>query len=382
MVIGYLQNVKRKLGSPIVKVPDILQPSYFPALDGLRGIAILLVILTHFGINKVLRFTPFFGDSRMGVDIFFVLSGFLITTLLIKEQIKNGRVRLKRFYLRRVLRIIPLAYLFLTGLLILNINHHLAISALDFAASFLFFKNLPLRNEPYTAHFWTLAVEEQFYLVFPFLLSFSINRYFFAVLFVSITIVAICFVNGSHPIDDVYIYCRWIIKVSRYFFWKGPMFILIGSLLSILLFKQLIVLNSIHPPYFLSFILLTSAIVIHNKYFVGYMPYISEYFSAILIAWVILISLRGNDFLARILCNSAILKIGLWSYSLYIWQELFIGANAWQPWMRFLKNCPFYLLLFSKLTLTFLISYVSYTFFESKFLSMKKSLRGDRPTRS
>src|SRR3569833_11328 len=286
MIREYLRDVNTKLRSTIVKDPVALQEPYFPALDGLRGVAILLVIFAHFGINKALRTTPFFWDSRTGVDIFFVLSGFLITTLLIKEQVKHGRVQLKLFYLRRVLRIIPLAYLFLLSLLILNITCRLGISALDFAASMLFFKNLPLRNEPYTAHFWTLAIEEQFYLVFPFLLTININRYFFAILFASLAIAALCFVNGSQAIDPAAnIYWKWIIKGSRYFFWLGSMFILMGALLSILLFKQVIQIGSIRWPYFFSFFLLASAIVIRNKYFAGYVPYVSEYFAAILIAW-------------------------------------------------------------------------------------------------
>ena len=91
-------------------IPEYLQDTTYPALTGIRGVAIIFVLLYHLGINHFLRQYNSWLTGRTGVDIFFVLSGFLISTLLIKEKINNGRVSLKNFYLRRVLRILPLAY--------------------------------------------------------------------------------------------------------------------------------------------------------------------------------------------------------------------------------------------------------------------------------
>src|SRR6202000_1097985 len=126
--------------------------------------------------------------SDTGVHIFFVLSGFLIITLLLKEKWRTGGISLKRFYIRRALRILPVAWLFLLVLIALNSWYGLKIPVINFVASFLFFKNLPLPNEPYTAHFLTLAVEEQFYLVFPLLLIFSTNGYLITALSIVILI--------------------------------------------------------------------------------------------------------------------------------------------------------------------------------------------------
>src|SRR5205823_2542292 len=82
---------------------------YQPALDGIRAIAVLLVMANH---------TGFFHAGRLGVDIFFVLSGYLITAILVSEFSANGRINLKKFYVRRALRILPAVILFL---LVVNI---------------------------------------------------------------------------------------------------------------------------------------------------------------------------------------------------------------------------------------------------------------------
>ncbi|KQN30873.1 hypothetical protein ASE92_19235 [Pedobacter sp. Leaf41] len=95
-------------------------------MDGWRAVAIMMVILGHFMltlepgsiIHTILKLTAIGG---LGVKIFFVLSGFLITTLLIKEKIKYTRINLKKFFIRRVLRIIPVLYLYL--IVIFFVNH-------------------------------------------------------------------------------------------------------------------------------------------------------------------------------------------------------------------------------------------------------------------
>src|SRR5579883_1471355 len=83
--------------------------SRIPALDGIRGIAILIVIVAHFGILQ---------GGNFGVDLFFVLSGFLITSILLQEQRKNGRVSISKFYLRRALRLLPALFFLVICVLI------------------------------------------------------------------------------------------------------------------------------------------------------------------------------------------------------------------------------------------------------------------------
>ena len=147
--------------------------SYYPALDGLRGVAILLVVLYHnFGFIK----QSFFG--WLGVDLFFVLSGFLITSILLNELGKPGYLR--NFFIKRILRIFPLYYLFLIIFLILLPLFGLYKKELNFFITNQWWLWTYLQNWLYSlypsksgnmlTHLWSLAVEEQFYIVWPFII--------------------------------------------------------------------------------------------------------------------------------------------------------------------------------------------------------------------
>src|SRR6266705_6713745 len=140
--------------------------THLPALDGLRAVAVGVVMVYHFGINAV----P--GD--LGVSAFFVLSGFLITWLLLKEHRATGSMSLRQFYTRRVLRIFPAYYAFIA---LTYAGDHvrgqawppgLAPSALVYLVNYF----NALNGHPTTsiAHAWSLGIEEQFYLLWPMLL--------------------------------------------------------------------------------------------------------------------------------------------------------------------------------------------------------------------
>jgi peptidoglycan/LPS O-acetylase OafA/YrhL len=156
---------------------------YFPVLDGLRGLAIIGVLLTHAAVyfqahGAATRwFLPVMQFGQWGVDLFFVLSGFLITGILLDTRTAINRER--SFYGRRVLRIFPVYYLALG--LVLFVQPHWGwlrtAASLQTPAEYLsylfYFQNwLPLFNNggapnSLVGHFWSLAVEEQFYLVWP-----------------------------------------------------------------------------------------------------------------------------------------------------------------------------------------------------------------------
>jgi peptidoglycan/LPS O-acetylase OafA/YrhL len=145
-----------------------LQFRYNPALDGLRAVAVVLVISDHCWV-------PVFKQGYFGVDLFFVLSGFLITRLLIEEIEATGRVDLWRFYLRRLLRLAPPLLLFLTAYLLIapwlwpqfDLLLHMRDAGLavfylsDYSQAFW-------HNPKVLIHTWSLSVEEHFYLIWPF----------------------------------------------------------------------------------------------------------------------------------------------------------------------------------------------------------------------
>ncbi|MFN2510671.1 MAG: acyltransferase family protein [Pyrinomonadaceae bacterium] len=149
------------------------QLGYRPSIDGLRGIAVLGVMAFH-------TYTPFTQGGFIGVDVFFVLSGFLITSLLLQEWDQSGAIRLKNFYARRVLRLFP-ALFSLSFIWFLYISlfqpEHLRKTSKDILIVLLYSANWSralgqeeLGWKDSLGHTWSLSIEEQFYLVWPALL--------------------------------------------------------------------------------------------------------------------------------------------------------------------------------------------------------------------
>jgi peptidoglycan/LPS O-acetylase OafA/YrhL len=151
---------------------------YFPTLDGWRAVSVIGVIMFH---GRVGFFTEYGLGNKiavrgsLGVPIFFAISGFLITSLLLEELAQTGNISLRRFYIRRCFRILPAYYAALAGICVAGLFAGLAVNYGDLPSCLLFYRNyMPLGGDFaggfYTAHFWSLAVEEHFYLMWPLLL--------------------------------------------------------------------------------------------------------------------------------------------------------------------------------------------------------------------
>jgi peptidoglycan/LPS O-acetylase OafA/YrhL len=182
--------------SAAVKRPHI------PSLDGIRAVSVLIVILYHGGIEWV----P--GD--LGVSSFFVLSGFLITWLLFKEEDRTGTVSLKSFYVRRLLRIFPAYYAFFAVSIAFDYirgyrwDHALIYSGLLYVTNY--YNALHGHPPSAIAHAWSLAIEEQFYLLWPFLfLTFRRRKEFLIS-----AIVMVClwrsYLYGFRGVSTAYVY--------------------------------------------------------------------------------------------------------------------------------------------------------------------------------
>jgi peptidoglycan/LPS O-acetylase OafA/YrhL len=151
-----------------------------PALDGLRGIAILLVLIRHYALQT------FPGGGIIGVDLFFVLSGFLITSLLLVEHDTSGRISLGRFYIRRALRLYPALYAMLALFIIAVLVTGGTVAPTGRAFIGAGFGSVYVYNWAAAAHvalpdalgpLWTLSIEEQFYLVWPLVLLIVLGRW-------------------------------------------------------------------------------------------------------------------------------------------------------------------------------------------------------------
>jgi peptidoglycan/LPS O-acetylase OafA/YrhL len=153
-----------------------LKQGYLPTLDGWRAIAILAVILDHMTSGLEQGYPHVFALTRVGangVSLFFAISGFLICSRLLEEEQKCGHISLKGFYVRRGCRILPAAMTYLAVIGVLGLVGFITVTPLEWWSSVLFFRNyLPLSWihrgwGGYTVHYWSLAVEEHFYLLWP-----------------------------------------------------------------------------------------------------------------------------------------------------------------------------------------------------------------------
>ena len=144
---------------------DNLQGKRLPCLDGLRGIAAYLVVLVHTHLLNLYNSGPF------AVNVFFVISGFLITLLLIGEADRTGHVSLKKFYIRRTLRIFPAFYISWAFTLAVGLSLHKSFGAMEPVAAFVYmgdyYSAFYGRPFPLMGVVWSLGVEEKFYLLWP-----------------------------------------------------------------------------------------------------------------------------------------------------------------------------------------------------------------------
>ena len=135
-----------------------------PSLDGLRAISILLVVFGH--LARRLHGPEFFWQNYpvIGVRIFYVISGYLITQILLKERERSGTIRLKEFYIRRAFRIFPAAIVFLVIVTVFNWSW---LRWYHIAAAFLYLVNFDFTRPWIFGHLWSLGIEEHFYLLWP-----------------------------------------------------------------------------------------------------------------------------------------------------------------------------------------------------------------------
>lgn len=147
-----------------------------PSLDGLRALSVLIVVLCHAeslyqGHSKYFLFP--IRNGHLGVATFFVISGYLITYLLLKEDTKTGKIGLRDFYIRRFFRIVPPFYAFLAVVGIRSLLHVETVDLSSFLSAAFYYWNYDIHSTGWIlGHLWSLCLEEQFYLLWPFALVF------------------------------------------------------------------------------------------------------------------------------------------------------------------------------------------------------------------
>ena len=289
---------------PVSRVEPVPPPTavtrrYVPELDGLRGIAVLLVMLFHAD-----RDGPFQGGF-IGVDVFFVLSAFLITSILVEEQERTGTMRLGRFYWRRALRLMPALLLFLAAYLavapfVFPGYPHLrdALIAGLYVSNFAF---VAAQIPPFISHTWSLAAEEQFYLLWPltllFLLRFSRPVWILASVWAGLTLLRL----GTE---------NWI--AYYYGLATHGTGLIMGAILYFLVRDGALSPRPVHALIAAAIIaLLATTAQMHVSAIV---ITVAEFAAAILIGTAV-----TNPASLRILTAPALVNLGKLSYGLYLW---------------------------------------------------------------
>ena len=314
-----------------------------------------------------------FPLAQLGVEFFFVISGFLITTLLLKEQAETKTISLRNFYIRRLFRIVPVAYLYLIIVLVASLALNLHPNYFYLGASLLFLRNFFQNSEGINnlgAHYWSLSVEEQFYLIFPVILKKWFAFYIFFLCFViaisTLSDVVALFMNPSgEPGKLAFIFLRQFQSIA------------IGSLFSVYLFKSGLPQTQFIPHQSLVGIVLFIGILSLCFVRTAFPHFVALLQSAIFCV-IVLLNLRANDSaLFRILNNKYFKFVGVLSYSIYIWQQPLTLNLTFIDNVRFFKqyqnNLPVHLCISAaSVILLCAISYLSYFFYERRFLSLKQ----------
>lgn len=327
-----MNNLVKKINNSAV-----MDGVYLPTLDGWRAIAIIIVIFAHGfdSIGNVLNAVGINFDFEhmkhlglFGVQIFFGLSGLLITSRLIASEKKYGRISLKSFYIRRTFRILPPAVVFLFAVGILALLGVIPITLGRWVSTLFFFANYSTAEGSwYLGHFWSLAVEEHFYMLWPvafLVLGFTSKRIKFSIataIFLTLWR-ALDFkfqITGSIPAifwgrtdiqgDNI----LWGVIVALLYadsIWKERLnnFLTLPAVLPSLIIMLIFITILPSSDWKLNFVLLTVKAIVIPLAILGTV-------------------INGTSILSKTLETSAFRLIGRLSYSIYLWQQLFLVWN-------------------------------------------------------
>ncbi len=363
---------------PIASNPQLSTKPYYPSLDGLRGLAILMVIFLH-----NFNFVKYFLFGWLGVDLFFVLSGFLITDILLRSVDRPNF--LKNFYIRRVLRIFPIYYFTVfICLYILPLLFNFELGLLYYKNNVLwlviFLQNWLFIFKPpeghLLLHLWSLAVEEQFYILWPIVILFvkDLRKLLWILITVLISLTGIRYFLWSSQTQQVL--HDSLFSLTRI---DG---ICVGSLLAIIMrlkptflktYKSIIVLTLAGLNILMYLLNNNPSQRLPYFAFIGYTTF------AIMFGFLVYEAIIDQSKIIRVFfCNPILQFLGKISYGLYVfhWPIYLLLLPVVQSFLITSVNLSVNVAVVSAsifvTALSIMISFVSYHYFEMKFLNLKK----------
>lgn len=305
-----------------------------PSLDGLRAVSVGLVIASHYGpVEKTIPWLDsyLFFLGQAGVNMFFVISGFLITFLLCKEHAETSAISLKRFYVRRAFRIFPPFYVFLIVTAVLSSAGVFCVHPHQFLVAGLYLWNYYMpRNGGILGHTWSLALEEQFYLFWPLLLKvLKPRRAFFA------AIGLILFEPAVRVLTFIYMpTLRESGKISAMFHTRIDT-IIFGCLIALVWrhekFRHFSARYLGAPAFYISAALVICIGPILNIRFRSMYHAFWLTIDGLALSIILIYLVRRPGTLPGFFMNLRPVRyIGVLSYSFYLWQQLFV--KLWLDW--------------------------------------------------
>ncbi|MAT45663.1 MAG: acyltransferase [Anaerolineaceae bacterium] len=336
---------------------------YHSTLDGLRGFAVLWVIAFHYEL-------PFGRDGLFGVDIFFTLSGFLITVLLLEEWNRSETIHLKNFYMRRILRLYP-ALLLVLLFFLKSIPQQYFISTLFYFTNWV--KALHLQPDSlFVDHTWSLSVEEQYYFLWPFVLLILLKIKLPKKLIISIPLffglasALMRFIVWTTTNDWFRVYMGTDLRADG---------LLLGSAFGLMTVYGYLPDYSKHKLFFslVTFITVLFGVWLLFESVLTASSVPTFGILAVSLGTIILISSLVNNqslILTKIFSFPPLVKIGVISYGLYLWHAP-IGVIIDQSTMGWSPT----VMTFIKLILTFIAASSSYYFLEKPILKLKNKFK-------
>lgn len=357
--------------------PQLTSPfGYVPALDGVRAVAVSLVIAAHLGIRPL-------EGGVVGVHIFFVLSGFLITSLLLKEQQRNGRIALATFYLRRAFRLLPGLLLVVVATdLVLAVDRDNPVSGVTLGSTLpvlLYYANWVWAVHGvdgtlgWFGHMWSLAVEEQFYFLWPPIVVLIWRRHLSTRVLLGLLVAAALTSSALR---------HWALRHTVGGFFATPMvaeMLIWGIVFAVARARGLLddlVLRRLRLPCLtvvLAYVALAPTAVYARIDGSGVALSLAAVSSAVVIASLTMRTEPGA--LDRILAWRPLVFIGRISYSMYLWHILVCYELARVVTFGHHMH-PFYWVI--GYTLTVGIAWASHTFVESPLLSRAPRATSER----
>jgi peptidoglycan/LPS O-acetylase OafA/YrhL len=341
-----------------------------PSLDGLRAISIAMVLFAHLAGTErfpvMARTGNLLGLGELGVHVFFVISGFLITRLLMDELDRHGRISLSAFYLRRTLRIFPPYYAYLAVVFLLSGAGWLELAPHDIAHGATYTSNYYPGRSWFLGHTWSLSVEEQFYLLWPALLVLAGRRR--AIVVAALTVLAVPIIRVA-----TWELMRWAGDGIGHRFETVADAIAIGCVLAGVrawLHRSPVYMRALASPYFTIVPLIVIAANLLHDHPVVYWTvglFLVNIGVAACIDWCVTLP-TGR--IGRVINTAPMVFVGTMSYSLYLWQQIFLNRSSANVVSTFPLN----------LTLAVAAALASYYLVERPSLRLRRLIERRRDT--